>query len=59
MYAHEHGFNEFLGWFEETDFNPVLQRSAHYKEIFGSRLVGAGANGYRKDETIIPSGSLN
>tara|TARA_Y100000589_G_C27178847_1_gene639876 strand:+ start:1080 stop:2228 length:1149 start_codon:yes stop_codon:yes gene_type:complete len=59
MYAHEHGFNEFLGWFEETGFNPVLQRSAHYKEIFGSRLVGAGANGYRKDETIIPSGSLN
>ncbi|EKS35619.1 methyltransferase domain-containing protein [Afipia clevelandensis] len=47
MYAHEHGFNEVLEWFEAAGFSPKPQRPLKYRELFGSRLVGAGFIGRR------------
>lgn len=48
MYAHEHGFNEVLEWFEAAGFSPKPQRPLKYRELFGSRLVGAGFIGRRQ-----------
>lgn len=46
-YAHEHGFNEVLEWFDSAGFCPKPQRPLTYRELFGSRLVGVGFIGRR------------
>lgn len=47
-YAHEHGFNEVLSWFENAWFIPCIQSPATYYKLFGSRLVGVGILGRKK-----------
>jgi ubiquinone/menaquinone biosynthesis C-methylase UbiE/uncharacterized protein YbaR (Trm112 family) len=46
-YAHQHGFNEVIEWFEEAGFEPRLQSPATYRRLFGSRLLGVGVIGRR------------
>jgi SAM-dependent methyltransferase/uncharacterized protein YbaR (Trm112 family) len=46
-YAHQHGFNEVIGWFEEAGFVPRLQSPLRYRQLMGSRLLGVGAIGRR------------
>jgi SAM-dependent methyltransferase len=47
-YAHEHGFNEVLIWFEDAGFAPTIQLPAVYRDLFESRLVGVGVLGRSK-----------
>jgi SAM-dependent methyltransferase len=46
-YAHQHGFNEVLMWFEDAGFEPRLQSPRRYRELIGRRLVGVGVVGRR------------
>jgi hypothetical protein len=41
-YAHQHGFNEVIEWFENAGYEPRLHSPAKYRELFGSRLLGIG-----------------
>lgn len=47
-YAHQHGFNEVLMWFEDAGFEPRLQSPARYRDLIGKRLVGVGVVGRLK-----------
>lgn len=47
-YAHQHGFNEVIEWFEEAGFEPRLQSPAAYRRLMGKRLLGIGINGRRE-----------
>ncbi len=47
-YAHQHGFNEVLEWFEDAGFEPRLQSPATYRRLMGKRLLGVGAIGRRE-----------
>ena len=44
-YAHQHGFNEVLGWFEDAGFEPRMQSPRRYRALIGKRLVGVGVVG--------------
>jgi len=44
-YAHQHGFNEVLTWFEDAGFEPRLQSPSRYRDLIGRRLVGVGVVG--------------
>ncbi|HYM30275.1 MAG TPA: methyltransferase domain-containing protein [Candidatus Cybelea sp.] len=44
-YAHQHGFNEVLTWFEDAGFEPRLQSPARYRDLIGKRLLGVGVFG--------------
>jgi len=44
-YAHQHGFNEVISWFEDAGFEPRLQSPTRYRELIGKRLVGVGVVG--------------
>jgi SAM-dependent methyltransferase len=46
-YAHQHGFNEVLTWFEDAGFEPRLQSPSRYRDLIGRRLVGVGVVGRR------------
>lgn len=46
-YAHQHGFNEVIEWFENTGFTPQLQSPATYRKLMGTRLLGVGIIGRR------------
>lgn len=46
-YAHQHGFNEVLMWFEDAGFEPRLQSPSLYRDLIGRRLVGVGIVGRR------------
>jgi SAM-dependent methyltransferase/uncharacterized protein YbaR (Trm112 family) len=46
-YAHQHGFNEVLTWFEDAGFEPRLQSPSRYRDVIGRRLVGVGVVGRR------------
>jgi SAM-dependent methyltransferase len=46
-YAHQHGFNEVLTWFEDAGFEPRLQSPSRYRDLVGRRLVGIGIVGRR------------
>jgi SAM-dependent methyltransferase len=47
-YAHQHGFNEVLTWFEDAGFEPHLQSPSRYRDLIGKRLVGVGVVGRRR-----------
>lgn len=47
-YAHQHGFNEVIEWFEDAGYEPRLQSPANYRKLVGKRLLGIGVNGRRK-----------
>jgi SAM-dependent methyltransferase/uncharacterized protein YbaR (Trm112 family) len=47
-YAHQHGFNEVIEWFEDAGYEPRLQSPSTYRKLFGSRLVGVGVMGRRR-----------
>ena len=47
-YAHQHGFNEVVAWYEDAGYEPRLQSAATYRKLFGGRLVGVGVNGRRR-----------
>lgn len=47
-YAHQHGFNEVIEWFEDAGFEPKLQSPAVYRKLTGKRLLGVGAIGRRR-----------
>jgi SAM-dependent methyltransferase/uncharacterized protein YbaR (Trm112 family) len=49
-YAHQHGFNEVLTWFEDAGFEPRLQSPSRYRNLIGKRLIGVGAVGWRQRE---------
>jgi SAM-dependent methyltransferase/uncharacterized protein YbaR (Trm112 family) len=44
-YAHQHGFNEVIGWFEDAGFDPRLQSPSKYRDLIGKRLIGVGIVG--------------
>jgi SAM-dependent methyltransferase len=44
-YAHQHGFNEVISWFEDAGFTPRLQSPSRYRDLIGRRLVGVGVVG--------------
>ena len=44
-YAHQHGFNEVLMWFEDAGFTPRLQSPSRYRDLIGKRLIGVGVVG--------------
>jgi SAM-dependent methyltransferase/uncharacterized protein YbaR (Trm112 family) len=44
-YAHQHGFNEVLSWFEDAGFEPRMQSPSRYRDLIGKRLVGIGVVG--------------
>ena len=47
-YAHQHGFNEVVEWFEMAGFAPRLQSPALYRKLMqGRRLLGVGVIGRR------------
>jgi len=46
-YAHQHGFNEVLMWFEDAGFDARMQSPARYRDLIGKRLVGVGVVGRR------------
>jgi SAM-dependent methyltransferase/uncharacterized protein YbaR (Trm112 family) len=48
-YAHQHGFNEVIEWFEDAGFEPRLQSPATYRKLVARRLLGIGVIGRRKD----------
>ena len=50
-YAHQHGFNEVLTWFEDAGFEPRLQSPARYRDLIGKRLLGVGVVGRRHPPT--------
>lgn len=47
-YAHQHGFNEVIEWFEDAGFRPQLQSPSAYRRLMGKRLLGVGAIGRRE-----------
>ena len=47
-YAHQHGFNEVIEWFEDAGYQPRLQSPSAYRKLFGSRLLGVGVMGRRR-----------
>ncbi|HSL22722.1 MAG TPA: class I SAM-dependent methyltransferase, partial [Vicinamibacterales bacterium] len=47
-YAHQHGFNEVLAWFEDAGFEPRLQSPSRYRSLIGKRLVGIGIVGRQR-----------
>lgn len=49
-YAHQHGFNEVVAWYEDAGYEPRLQSPATYRKLFGGRLVGVGVNGRRQPQ---------
>jgi SAM-dependent methyltransferase/uncharacterized protein YbaR (Trm112 family) len=49
-YAHLHGFNEVLSWFEERNFSAVPQSPAKYRTLIGKPLLGIGFLGRRREE---------
>lgn len=46
-FAHQHGFNEVIEWFEDAGFEPRLQSPSAYRRLMGKRLLGIGAIGRR------------
>jgi SAM-dependent methyltransferase/uncharacterized protein YbaR (Trm112 family) len=44
-YAHQHGFNEVIAWFEDAGFEPRIQSPSRYRDLIGKRLVGVGIIG--------------
>lgn len=44
-YAHQHGFNEVIEWFEDSGFEPKLHSPSRYRSLIGKRLVGIGIVG--------------
>ena len=47
-YAHQHGFNEVIEWFEELDFEPQIQSPRRYRALTGARMLGVGVLGRRR-----------
>lgn len=47
-YAHQHGFNEVLEWFEDAGFEPRMQSPSKYRRLMGKRLLGVGVIGRRE-----------
>jgi SAM-dependent methyltransferase/uncharacterized protein YbaR (Trm112 family) len=48
-YAHQHGFNEVLEWFENAGYDVRMQSPSTYRRLFGSRLTGVGVMGRRRE----------
>ena len=46
-YAHQHGFNEVIEWFEDAGLLPHLHSPATYRRLMGTRLLGVGVIGRR------------
>lgn len=44
-YAHQHGFNEVITWFEDAGFTPRIQSPRRYRDLIGKRLLGIGVVG--------------
>ncbi|MBC7187460.1 MAG: methyltransferase domain-containing protein [Calditrichaeota bacterium] len=48
-YAHRHGYNEAVEWFEEAGYELIgVQSPAAYRRLFGRRLFGVGLVGKRE-----------
>jgi len=53
-YAHRHGYNEVMGWFERNGFRVTdTQSPTAFRELFDSELLGVGLTGRR----LLPRGS--
>jgi hypothetical protein len=46
-YAHRHGFNEVIEWFEDRGFSYDVQSPSEFRRIFGKRGYGVGVLGRR------------
>ncbi len=44
-YAHRHGFNEVVEWFEDAGFAVTVHSPRRYRELFGKSLWGVGVLG--------------
>ena len=51
-YAHQHGFNEVITWFEDAGFEPRLQSPSRYRDLIGRRLVGMGIVGRKAADPV-------
>jgi SAM-dependent methyltransferase len=51
-YAHQHGFNEVLMWFEDAGLEPKLQSPSRYRDLIGKRLIGIGIVGRRRPSAL-------
>jgi uncharacterized protein YbaR (Trm112 family)/SAM-dependent methyltransferase len=51
-YAHQHGFNEVITWFEDAGFEPRLQSPSRYRSLIGKRLLGVGVVGRLTRERV-------
>ena len=51
-YAHQHGFNEVITWFEDAGFEPRLQSPSRYRDLIGRRLVGIGIVGRKAADPV-------
>ena len=49
-FAHQHGFNEVLTWFEDAGFTTRLQSPSRYRDLIGKRLIGVGVVGRRSGD---------
>jgi SAM-dependent methyltransferase/uncharacterized protein YbaR (Trm112 family) len=47
-YAHQHGFNEVLLWFERAGYRTTVQSPLAYEKLIGKRLLGVGVRGDRE-----------
>lgn len=46
-YAHQHGFNEVIEWFEDASYSVTMQSPSAYRRLMGKRLIGVGIIGRR------------
>jgi SAM-dependent methyltransferase/uncharacterized protein YbaR (Trm112 family) len=48
-YAHRHGYNEVLEWFDNCGFRVIaVQSPGEYRRLFGRQLWGVGVSGYKE-----------
>jgi hypothetical protein len=47
-YAHQHGFNEVLLWFERAGYRTTVRSPLAYEKLIGKRLLGVGVRGDRE-----------
>jgi SAM-dependent methyltransferase/uncharacterized protein YbaR (Trm112 family) len=56
-FAHRHGFNEVIAWFEDCGFDIVdVQSPKGYRELIGKQLWGVGMTGRRRDASSADEG---
>ena len=48
QYAHQHKWNEVIGWLEESGFEMQVQKKHDFEKKFSQRMLGIGLFGKRQ-----------